>query len=147
MPRKQQNYCLSTKLTHKGIVQSVDGQNIRIRVIAQSACAGCHSKGACSLSDSQEKEIEVSAGNQSFSPGEAVNVWLQPSSGLKAVILGYILPLFLLLFTLIVIYSITTNELESGLISLSILIPYYFILWVYRSKIKDSLKISIEKLT
>jgi sigma-E factor negative regulatory protein RseC len=61
---------------------------------------------------------------------------MEKTMGNKAVLYAYFLPFVILLTTLIVMLSIFHNEAVAGLTSLAILIPYYFILFLQRDKIK-----------
>jgi sigma-E factor negative regulatory protein RseC len=131
---------------HKGIISEVNETVIKVNIIAQSACASCHAKGYCGVADMKEKVIEVrNVGHNEQKAGDFVNVTMKKKQGLKAVFYGYFLPFIILLATLI-ITSGYMNEGLAGLIALSVLIPYYILLYFFRDRIKNDFEFEIEQL-
>jgi sigma-E factor negative regulatory protein RseC len=117
-----------------------------VNIVNQSACSSCHAKGACSVADYQDKEIEITHFTKQYSVGQQVNVIFQESKGFTALIWGYVFPFFLVLFTLIAALEITGNELKSGILSLVILIPYYITLYFFRHLLKKVFKFEVEEI-
>lgn len=116
-------------VTHTGRISQITDKEIKVSIISQSACAACHAKGACSASDMAEKEIDVPwFGTHAYAVGDEVVVELAQNQGIKAVLLGYIVPFFVLLISLLVFIGLGENEGIAGLLSLLMLIPYYVIL-------------------
>lgn len=118
---------------------------MKVTILNESACSSCHAKGACSVSDFQEKEIEINNFKRAYLPGEEVVVVFQESQGFKALIYGYLLPFILVMLTLIVSSSVTNNEAASGLLALAILIPYYITLYFFRHLLKKVFKFEVEE--
>ncbi|HSA04597.1 MAG TPA: SoxR reducing system RseC family protein, partial [Tenuifilaceae bacterium] len=87
-------------IEHLGRVDAVTANDIRVVIVSQSACASCHAKGACSASDTSEKIVVISKAGHNYLVGETVKVLLKQSLGYKALFLGYILPLIVLLTAL-----------------------------------------------
>ncbi|MBN1819127.1 MAG: SoxR reducing system RseC family protein [Prolixibacteraceae bacterium] len=137
---------MSEVIRHKAFVKLVTPDSLIVTFINESACAACHAKGACSVSDFQEKEIEITGFNKSYSPGDEVNILFKNSNGFKALFFGYLLPFLILLATLITLTSLTEKEGVSGLISLGILIPYYITLYFFRDHLKKIFKFEIEEI-
>jgi sigma-E factor negative regulatory protein RseC len=115
------------KIEHRGIVDEVTDKGIKVKIISLSACASCHAKGACSVSDIQEKEVNV-APSGNFKPGDQVMVIGSGSQGLQAAWWAYILPVALIMAALFITFSLTNNESLAGIMSLLILIPFYHII-------------------
>jgi sigma-E factor negative regulatory protein RseC len=136
---------LSTDIRHKAFVKEVDSGSMKVTILNESACSSCHAKGACSVSDFQEKEIEINNFKRAYLPGEEVVVVFQESQGFKALIYGYLLPFILVMLTLIVSSSVTNNEAASGLLALAILIPYYITLYFFRHLLKKVFKFEVEE--
>jgi len=133
-------------IEHKGIIDSISNEKLRVRFTALSACASCHAKAYCSASEMEDKIVEVNCNPTGFRPGETVNINLTLSQGYKALLIGYVYP-FLLVFTALVILSVAgVKELYSGLFSLSILLPYYFIARYFRKSIDKKFQFTIHKL-
>ena len=97
------------------------------------------------MSEFQEKEIEISHFNRNYSPGEEVTVIFQESQGFKALFYGYVLPFLIVVLTLIVTFSVTNNEVISGLLALGVLIPYYITLFFFRHFLKKVFKFEVEE--
>ena len=113
--------------------------------MSQSACSACHAKGACTVADYQDKEIEINHFTRNYSPGQEVTILFRESQGFKALFYGYVLPFILVLLTLIIATSFTNNELIGGLLALAILIPYYTTLYFFRHLLKKVFKFELEE--
>lgn len=137
---------MSGEISHKGIIKKLSEKSIIVGIINESACASCHAKGVCSASDMKDKEIEINHFNGEFHIGQSVEVIGKTSQGFKALFYGYVFPFILVLTTLIITTSLQLNEGLSGLASLSILIPYYLILYLTRNKIRNSFEFKIKPL-
>ena len=132
-------------ITHPGIVDHVTEDSVFVMVLAKSACSACHAKGMCIIAEMEEKLVEVKKDhNRDFSKGEGVTVSMNKSLGGKAVLLGYIVPFFLLIGVLTGVLFLTGNEGAAGLSAILILIPYYWLLYKYRDKLKQTFSFSIE---
>lgn len=131
-------------ISHKGVVQSIANNIVKVSIINMSACSSCHAKGACSASDMQEKIIDANSGGRAYNVGDQVVLVGKESMGFKALFLGYLLPFLLVLITLIVGTSISLKESVAGLVALATLIPYYGGLYIFKDKIKKSFIFEIQ---
>ncbi|MDD4671562.1 MAG: SoxR reducing system RseC family protein [Bacteroidales bacterium] len=131
---------------HHGSVQEVTTNNITVKIISQSACAACHAKGACGLSDTTEKIVVVHKPNHGYTVGQDVKVILRQSLGFKALTLGYLFPFLLMVLVLIMLTVLGVGELKAGLLSLATLVPYYIVLHLFNSKISRLLTFDIESI-
>jgi sigma-E factor negative regulatory protein RseC len=129
---------------HKGIVSDIKDGIVYVDLLVQSACASCHAKGVCG-GDTAQKTIEVKDSSFQFSIGDSVIVMLKESLGIRAIFLGYLLPFIVVLSSLIIFKSLKFNDGLSALLSLSLLAPYYFILYLTRNSIKKKFNFSIKK--
>ena len=130
-------------IEHQGIVQRTDNKSVTVKILVGSACSGCHAEGSCSLSGVKEKIVDIT-GYFEVSPGDNVIVVMQRSAGYTAVLLGYVFPLVFLLIILITLISSGTSELAAGLITLGMLIPYYFLIWLFRKRISNKFKFTLK---
>ena len=143
---KQQNQrATKSDIRHKGFVKEVNETSLIVTIVNQSACSACHAQEACSVSDFQEKEIEVNQFSNSYITGQEVTILFKESTGFTALFWGYVLPFMLVLSTLIISVSITNNELFSGLLSLAILVPYYITLYFLRHLLKKVFNFEVEE--
>ena len=137
---------MEKNIKHKGIVKEVKPSSLVVSIVTHSACSACHAKGACTIADVEEKEIEVVRGDRRFSPGQELTVILTESQGFQALNYGYVIPFFLVLLTLILVFALTGNEVAAGLLSLAVLIPYYTTLYFFRHNLKKVFKFEVEEI-
>jgi sigma-E factor negative regulatory protein RseC len=128
-------------------VKEATANSLVVSIINQSACATCHAKGACTIADVQEKEIDLIPNGRNYSPGQEITVLLKEAQGFKALFYGYVLPFLLVLFTLVITFSVTNKEGLAGLLSLGILIPYYITLYFFRNNLKKVFKFEVEEIS
>ncbi len=146
-PVNSKNYRITkTDIKHKGFVKEVGENSLVVNIVNQSACSTCHAQGACTVADFQDKEIEISYFTKNYTPGQEVTIVFRESQGFTALFYGYVLPFLLVLITLIIMTSISDNELLGGLISLAILIPYYTTLYFLRHLLKKVFKFELEEI-
>jgi len=133
-------------IEHLGRVDAITRNDIRVTIVSQSACATCHAKGACTAADVEEKVVAITKPNHNFMVGETVKVVMKQSQGFKALMLGYIYPLILVLVALFTLSAMGLSDEKSGLITLALLVPYYGIVYLFRNKISKKFNFQIEKL-
>lgn len=134
----------SSFIKHPGIIVAIKENKAWVQIDHLSACSQCHAKTVCGSLDSAKKTIEIFIGDHVFTVGQNVTVVMEERQGQIALVLGYVAPFFVLIFVLGVSWSITGNELLTGLFSLVGLIIYYFILWMFRQHLKSSFSFTIE---
>ena len=128
---------MSTDIKHAGIVDSIDGHRIVVRIVQSSACSGCQASRICHAAESKEKLVEAEIdGKEIISVGQQVTVVARERMGMNAVLLAFGLPLLLLMTSLLTAMSLTGDEKLSAVISLVVLVPYYLVLFVLRDRIK-----------
>lgn len=134
-------------IKHLGIVESIQGSHLSVRIVQTSACAACSAKGHCSSADSKDKIIDIiDTAASSYQVGERVMVVGEMSMGMMAVVLAFIIPFVLLIFSLFLFVALIGNELYAALLSLAILIPYYFILWLNKTRLKQKFSFTIKPI-
>ena len=133
------------QIDHVGTISDIKDEKITVSILNVSACAGCHAKSACSMSDMKEKNIDIIDYSSSFKLGEEVKVVYQESLGWLALLLAYVLPFVLVLITLFIATAFT-NELISGLMALGILLPYYSLLYFLKDRLKKTFSFTIHKI-
>ncbi len=123
------------RISHDGIVDSLEGNEIVVRITSYAACSDCHARGACNVTEEKEKYMRVKAGSSRFKAGEKVRVVLAQSLGFRALFLAYVLPFLLVLTVLLTASAAGLSELVAGLVSLSVLPPYYIGLKLFRHRL------------
>lgn len=138
---------MANTIRHQGIVENINGSHLQVRIIQTSACASCSVKGHCSSADTKEKLVDVTDVNAaSYRPGD--NVWVigELSMGTLAVLFAFILPFLVLIISLFIFMAIWSDELRSALCSLALLIPYYYILWLNKSRMGRKFSFTIRPM-
>ena len=133
-------------IRHEGVVNSIDGQKVTVRILQASACQGCQASRICRAAESKEKLVEVffkDAG--SLSPGQAVIIEGEESMGMTAVLLAFGIPLLLLVIGLVAGFMFSGSEKVAAAAALGILVPYYILLVLLRDRIKKDFQFRITK--
>lgn len=136
---------MSENIRHNGTIEHIEGDRIFVRITQQSACAGCHARSMCSASESKVKIIEVVDNSGEFKENENVTIYGQSSSGLQAVLFAFVLPLIIVIAMVVVGILSGWGESISALSGLSLLIPYYYILYLIRDKLTRKFVFTLEK--
>ncbi|MBN2480244.1 MAG: SoxR reducing system RseC family protein [Bacteroidales bacterium] len=132
-------------IEQQGTVEEVNGHKVLIRIRQLSACGNCHARSFCTLSEMKDKTIEADDSSLVLSAGDTVTVMMKRSMGNKAVLLGYVLPLFLLMITLLLFNALTKEEWIAGFISVAVLLPYYFTLYLLRDRLSNTFTFTLRK--
>jgi sigma-E factor negative regulatory protein RseC len=130
-------------IQHEGTVQKVNSDSVDVRIVSESACAGCHAAGYCNLSGREDKILNVT-GKYNVVSGDPVTVIIKESMGFKAVVLGYLLPLIIIITSLILLSVFSVPELVAGILSVAILGPYFIILYFFRNRIDRSFTFTLK---
>ena len=138
----------NNSISHIGIVQSVDGQEVTVKMTVESACAACHAKSLCGVSDSKDKIVKaVNVSDAHFEVGERVNVEMRQSLAMKAIVICYLLPFIVLLTTFCVMSYFCQNELVNVLVTFAAVAAYFFFIWLFNHKIERNVTFIAVKLT
>ena len=129
-------------IRHDGVVSRIANGEAVVSLIDNINCEGCKAKGACGVSESNDKEIVVPIGDSKVEINQSVTLSLAKGLGMKAVFWAYVFP-FILMVTTLIICSIVTSELVAGVASLAVLIPYYLMLWYMTPIFKKKFQVSL----
>lgn len=119
---------------HDGVVESIEGSKCRVRILQSSACSGCAAHNLCSSSESKEKMVDAYMGKDIVNIGDTVVVEGTVRQGLKAVYVGYLIPLVLVVVLLTV--GIKLIGEGAGILFVFMgLLMYYSGLYMFRDKV------------
>lgn len=137
---------MSNKIKHAGVVDGVEGECVRVRILQSSACSACKVAAHCNASETKEKIIDVMDADAShYQKGDQVMVVADTAVGFRASLYGYLLPLILMVVTLVGVLAATHSEALAALSALGILIPYYVLLFLMRNKLRNRLSFTLER--
>ena len=136
---------MENAIRHDGVVERIEEGHIVVRILQTSACAGCKVAAHCNASEAKVKMVDVyQKVPTSLNVGDSVVVSTSGATAGKALLLGFGLPLLLLLMTLAVMLGLGYSEGTAALSALAVLIPYYIISWFFRRRIARSVAFHIE---
>ena len=118
------------KIRHTGIVDGVEGECVKVRILQASACSTCKVAAHCNASETKEKIVEVRVADASV--------------GFRASLYGYLLPLVAMVATLIAVLATTHSEGMAAVSALGILVPYYAVLYLMRNRLRNRFSFKIE---
>lgn len=132
---------------HKGIVTEVTDDIVRVKIESMSACAACHAKTMCSLSDKTDKIIDVKRSQlkNEYHVGDEVTVSASSGKGLLAVVFGYVIPAIVAIAAIAICMALGANELVSSLVAIALVAVYYFVLYLFRSKLNKTFVFGIKE--
>lgn len=136
---------MSQNIYHNGIIERIEGNSVFVRIIQQSACAGCHAKSMCSAAESKVKLIEVIDYSGEYHVNEEVIICGQSSLGLQAVFLAFVVPLVIVIGVIITGLQSGWSEGRSAFFGLLTLVPYYGVLYLMRDKLKKKFVFTMQK--
>jgi len=126
------------EISHRGKIIHIGPQTIIVEIISKSACSSCNAAGLCNMSEAVKKEIEIKKlPDFSFKVGQEVEVIMTNSTGFKAVLISYVLPLIILMILILSLSLSGINELISGLTAIGGVGLYYFAIWLLKDKIAN----------
>ena len=137
---------MSQKISHSGVVERIEGDCIKVRIVQTSACAACKVASHCNAAESKVKIVDVfGCDTTNYSTGQEVMVWASRDVANRALLLGFGVPFLLLVCVLLIALRLTANEGLAALWALGSLVPYYFALWLLRNRIQRGISFQIEE--
>ena len=137
---------MSQKISHAGVIESIEGDSIKVRIVQTSACAACKVAGHCNAAESRVKIVDVVGADATrYQLGQEVVVWASKDVANKALVLGFGLPFLLMIAVLVIVLHVTDNEGVAALSALGSLLLYYGLLWLRRESIQRGISFRIEE--
>lgn len=145
---------MKSKISHVGVIDSIEDSHVRVRIVQTAACAGCkvasHCHSALSLgspkdaSEAKVKIIDVWTDTKGLSIGQEVVVSTSGETASRAVLLGFGIPLSILLGVLIGLKMAGEGDVIAALGGIGALIPYYISMWLLRQRIARRVSFQLE---
>lgn len=137
-----------SKISHSGIVESVVGDCVKVRILQTSACAACKVAAHCNASESKVKIVDVFnvRNTASLKVGDQVMVSASRDVAGRALLLGFGLPFVILVAMLVIVLQLSGQEGLAALAGIGALVPYYMGLWLCRDRIRRKLAFQLETI-
>ena len=137
---------MSNKIIHSGVIKSIGVDCLYVEIMQAPACADCRVAGNCHASEAKVKVVDVYCRDVArYHVGERVVVSTTSQIGLMAMLYAYLFPLMILMTTLILVRICTRSDGWAAFSALTILIPYYIVLYLFRERIKEQVHFNIEQ--
>lgn len=137
---------MSRDVSHKGRIIRITPRTTTVSIEQHSACSSCHAAGLCGMADVAEKAVEVPTDAYAdYAVGDEVEVLLKATMGMKAVWLGYFLPLLVLLAVILGLLAAGVKEVPAGLAGIGAVGVYYLVLWLLRDRLRNEYVFTIKK--
>ncbi len=138
---------MENKISHSAVVEAIDGQHVRVRIVQTSACASCKAQSTCMAAERKEKLVDVwdcpQAGR--LHVGQEVEVCGSMQMGRNAVVLSFVLPLLLIVGG-VMLALLGVSELMCVVIAAVALTVYYAVLSLLRNRIGRKFAFWIETI-
>ena len=131
-------------IEHSGIVTQVADTFIIVTIQSQTACAGCHAKGACGMSEMALKSITAEKPNEDVKIGDKVIVSASTQNAMLSVLLAYIVPSILIIAVLALLILAGTSEVLAATLSLTTTTVYFIVLYLLRNKFAKKIKFKVK---
>jgi sigma-E factor negative regulatory protein RseC len=135
---------MSTRISHSGIIESIDEGCVHVRIVETPACAACKVAGYCHAAEAKTKIVDVYRPAGGLKVGDAVTVTASSQIATQALLYGFAYPFMLLVAVLVVVLWLTGNEATAGLSALVSLLPYYAVLYLLRDRHRERFAFDIE---
>ncbi len=133
-------------INKQAVITKIEANTVYLNMRSCAACQGCAAKEYCGLSETVDKQFSIETPQATlFHIGEEVDLSIDSNQGLKAVTLSYVIPLFLMISTIIIVTLLGADEFISGISGIIILIPYYFGLFLLKNRLKKAFQFKISK--
>jgi sigma-E factor negative regulatory protein RseC len=135
-------------IKHDGVVDSIEGDCIHVRIVQASACAACGAKSLCSAAESKEKIVDVfGADTAAYQVGQCVMVEGAATMGMKAVRLAFLFPLLLLVAAVALVMWLTGgDEALAALSALLAFTVYFVVLFACKKRLKQEFTFIIKPI-
>lgn len=147
---------MNTHIRHEGIIDSIDGEHVQVRIVQMSACASCHAASKCVTSESKVKIVDLWLKDSlRYKIGQKVVVLASDKVGMTAVMIGFVIPVIIVVLTIVLALYLTSsdgvyyvaepmNQAVAAFAGLLALVPYYFGVFLSRKSLQTKLTFTLE---
>ena len=126
------------EIRHSGKILEITPDFTTVQIVVSSACASCHARTMCGMSEDEEKVIMVPTDPYAdHKVGDEVEVMTKMTMGLKAVWISYVIPLAVLMILILSLSAVIANEIVLGLVAIAGVALYYFGIWLFRDRLSN----------
>lgn len=102
-------------IAHIAKVVEVGPVYTELEIVSEAACSSCHAKSLCGMGESKTKTVVAKSTTEfAIFPGDEVEIILKTKYALLAVLLVYVIPVFLMLILALISVYANVSELITG---------------------------------
>lgn len=139
---------------HRGVVVSLETDDVvMVSLTAIAACEGCRAKAHCNISheegntaESRKRILRITSNlSQRLEVGDEVDISITYTIGMIAVIVTYIIPLFIFVGALSISIAMGVEEGIAALGTFAVLALYYYAIYLLRNRFERVVRFDIQK--
>jgi sigma-E factor negative regulatory protein RseC len=131
-------------IDHPGTVLDIKNGEVTVKITRASPCGNCQARMACG-SEAEDSILKIRGFYPELKPGDTVSVHICRSTGMKAVLIGYILPFLVFLSSFFLFQFLFKHEDLAGLFGLLMLGPYFLIIRLLRKQLADKFSLTLTR--
>ena len=137
---------MTNTIKHTGIIEAIEGNHIKVRILQASSCSSCKIANYCNVTDTKTKVVDIYADGTPYKIQDEIIVSVSRDITTLAVLFCFVVPLGMMLLSLFVSKAAGMYETVAAFMSLGILIPYYFLIWCLRKRIAQKVSFRLEPI-
>lgn len=129
---------MTSQLTHNGIVLSVNGNSLTVRITDMDGCNTCAARVLCHTADSDDGKIKVTTDTPArYNPGDKVTVTISGKAQSAAIWLSIAIPCIILLVVTGVVFVYGSSQGWAALAGIGAVAIYYLSLYLSRKHLRQ----------
>lgn len=134
-------------IQHTATVVAIEGTRVSVEMGVESACVSCSAKSACGVTEGGKKMAVVEVEDPlKYSVGERVMLYAGRAVGVKAVLIAYLFPFFVLIGTLLGLTAYGVDEIVAGCFSMGAMCLYFVLVLLLKKRIEKQIVLKITKI-
>lgn len=129
-------------IRHSAVITSVHDGRLTVEIPAQEACGSCAAQKVCGSGDTKTFTLDDDGLDRKV--GDNVTLCITRSMGYAAIAIAYLVPIFLVVFVLVLMNRFNVAEMTAAWIALGILALYFILIRLFGNKLKSQITITIE---
>ena len=127
-----------------GTIESVEVNKVKVRLQRYSACVSCEHSDNCLGKGGKSIVVDVYKESSIMCDvGDEVEVEISDKSGMKAVCIGFLVPLLLVVVSVLATNIIGCQESQSVLVAFALLVLYCIVVYMLRNKLEHKFRIRL----
>ena len=135
----------TTFIEHQGTIVEINDGFLKVQVEVIPACGSCQARENCMMAEDGYRYLEVVPDGQKHEIGDHVTVVSRQSQSYKAVVWAYLLPFICLVSALVIAHELWKNEFLAGVVAGIVLLGYYFLLYLFRDRLKQEFTFTLKQ--